>query len=266
MEQLWQGKPNMKFDGLRAFAMAGIMGLMSVNAQAADLSLGQYQTYTAPFNWTGWHADFIAGYAIDNKDVDYLYSGVPTNVIPLLPTGADLNGNGSSIGGALGYDGQFSGVVIGIEGDFSWMNVEGQDRSVVEGDPAIGLPTLNFKTDYQLDWLSTVRGRVGVPVNKNLLIYGTGGLAFGKVSTDTSVNVGNLGTLKGSSSDTKTGWTAGGGAELAVAGNFTLKAEALYFDLGDVSYSAVNRLTTGSVNTQKDLNGVVVRGGVGYHF
>ena len=104
------------------------------------------------------------------------------------------------------------------------------------------------------------------PISSVVMSSGTGGVAFGKVSMDTTVDVGSFGSLKGSTDDTKTGWTAGGGAELAVANNFTLKAEALYFDLGDVSYSAGNPMTPSSVNTHKDINGVVVRGGVGYHF
>lgn len=247
---------------LRGVIAAAAMGLMGASAQAADLGSQPYEPPAAAFDWSGLHADFIAGFAIDNNDANYSYSGIPSNVLPLLPTGADLNGNGGSVGGALGYDAQFSGIVVGVEGDFSWMNVDDQGRSVVQDT---GLPTLKFKTDYQLDWLSTVRGRVGVPF-KRLLVYGTGGVAFGKVSMDTTVDVGSFGSLKGSTDDTKTGWTAGGGAELAVANNFTLKAEALYFDLGDVSYSAGNPMTPSSVNTHKDINGVVVRGGVGYHF
>ena len=38
-----------------------------------------------------------------------------------------------------------------------------------------------------------------------------------------------------SGSKTKVGWTAGAGVEYAVTQNFTVKAEYLYVDLGDVT-------------------------------
>ena len=66
--------------------------------------------------------------------------------------------------------------------------------------------------------------------------------------------------------DTKVGWTAGGGAELAIADHLSLTAEALYFDLGDVSLSATNPITTISVDAEKKLTGVIARGGIAYKF
>jgi outer membrane immunogenic protein len=72
--------------------------------------------------------------------------------------------------------------------------------------------------------------------------------------------------LAGSTDDTKVGWTVGGGAELAIADHFILKAEALYFDLGDVSVSATNPQTTISVDAEKKITGVIARGGIDYRF
>jgi len=44
-----------------------------------------------------------------------------------------------------------------------------------------------------------------------------------------------------------------GGAELAVADHLTLKAEALYFDLGDISLNAANPQTSISVDVEKKI-------------
>src|SRR5262249_14291373 len=115
------------------------------------------------------------------------------------------------------------------------------------------------------DWLSTIRGRVGVPFDR-VLVYGTGGLAFGEVTTDSTVKVGNQGTLVGSTQEIKTGWTVGGGAEFAVTDHVTIRGEALYFDLGNVSHSAANPGNTGSLNVDKRVTGVLARGGIGFKF
>ena len=84
-----------------------------------------------------------------------------------------------------------------------------------------------------------MRGRIGLPFD-GLLIYGTGGLAFANVSMNTTVTVGEppLGALGGASEETKVGWTLGGGSEYAVTDHVTIKAEALYFDLGSVALNA----------------------------
>ena len=85
-----------------------------------------------------------------------------------------------------------------------------------------------------MDWTSTVRGRIGIPFD-HFLIYGTGGVALADVSMNQAVTVGNFGQFAGSADKTKTGWTLGGGAEYALCNNITVKAEALWFDLGSIS-------------------------------
>ena len=116
-----------------------------------------------------------------------------------------------------------------------------------------------------MEWLSTIRGRIGFPFD-HVLVYGTGGLALADASMRTSVIIQSEGSLVGSTDDTKVGWTAGGGAELAVADHLTLKAEALYFDLGDLSLNATNPQTTISAGVEKKITGVIARGGIGYKF
>ena len=72
-----------------------------------------------------------------------------------------------------------------------------------------------------------------------LLLYGTGGLAYGRV--DASANLlqhfdeGSPSQFPASISKTKVGWTAGAGAEWMFARNWSAKLEYLYIDLGDES-------------------------------
>ena len=128
-----------------------------------------------------------------------------------------------------------------------------------------GRPQLTFATNYQMDWISTVRGRIGIPFD-HFLIYGTGGLAFADVSMNQTVIVGTDGQLAGSTDKTKAGWTLGGGAEYALCHNITLKAEALWLDLGNVSLRATNPNFDGALDVDQKVEGVIARAGVGYKF
>jgi outer membrane immunogenic protein len=72
-------------------------------------------------------------------------------------------------------------------------------------------------------WLGTVRGRLGYAIDR-FMPYVTGGLAVGDIKN----NISGI----GSASDTKAGWTVGGGLEYAFNGPWSAKVEYLYVDLG----------------------------------
>jgi outer membrane immunogenic protein len=145
----------------------------------------------------------------------------------------------------------------------------------------------------EVDYLGTVRGRVGFLWTPAVLVYGTGGLAYGGVKANTSIAQSNndcvafpgtcIATNAGTSggiSQTKTGWTAGGGIEWLVDPRWSFKAEYLYYDLGSVTYSNGQLVTTNPtcgaacgagpaiVNSQSTakFNGNIVRVGLSYHF
>ena len=91
-----------------------------------------------------------------------------------------------------------------------------------------------------MNWLSTVRGRLGVAMDR-WLIYGTGGVAFsdGEYRNHDFCNTlprcgGGLLDAKG---DMDTGWTVGGGAEFAWMANWTAKAEYLFVRFDGEKYS-----------------------------
>ena len=62
--------------------------------------------------------------------------------------------------------------------------------------------------------------------------YVTGGAAFGDIKT----SVGGL-----DNRETRTGWTAGGGLEAAIAGPWTAKIEYLHVDLGNAATAVPRR-------------------------
>ena len=118
----------------------------------------------------------------------------------------------------------------------------------------------------KLEWFGTVRGRLGIAFDR-VLIYGTGGLAYGHVKVDqNSVSVGGGPFLfPSSASVTKTGWTAGGGIECAFAGKWSTKIEGLYYDLGWIS-SAGSAANGFMVGKNFDVRGGIVRAGLNYRF
>ena len=90
-----------------------------------------------------------------------------------------------------------------------------------------------------LDWIGTVRGRIGYTWDR-WLTYFTGGFAYGRVSY--GANFFNFtDQFPASFRDTKTGWTVGGGLEYALAGswgNWTMRGEYLYISLNSASATA----------------------------
>ncbi len=141
-----------------------------------------------------------------------------------------------------------------------------------------------------LNYLGTVRGRIGWSVIPTLLVYGTGGFAYGGVTLNTLTAViptspyfpspasfftgPGLGGVN--LSTVQTGWTAGGGLEWMFLPNWSAKAEYLYYDLGSLSgtfmMASNNKdtllpgLATFGGQVRARLNGNLARAGVNYHF
>jgi outer membrane immunogenic protein len=145
-------------------------------------------------------------------------------------------------------------------------------------DAESGLPNPNsvLSSEQNLSWFGTVRGRMGVTVTPELLLYGTGGLAYGHVdaSANSSASVPGIQfqlQAPASASRTKVGWTAGAGAEWMFARNWSAKLEYLYIDLG--SDSAIAGATLNQVLVPPNAVGYtwrtrenIARVGVNYHF
>jgi outer membrane immunogenic protein len=93
-----------------------------------------------------------------------------------------------------------------------------------------------------MDWFGTLRGRLGFAVHNHLLLYGTGGLAYARTDHNffedcvSCQNNQDLGPISVSHTNTKAGWTVGGGGEFIHDERWLVRAEALYVDLGSETY------------------------------
>jgi outer membrane immunogenic protein len=135
----------------------------------------------------------------------------------------DLTASDSSVtvGGQLGYNLQCGTTIVGIETDFNYVNFE---TSTAWPDPVF--------LKNEVNWFGTVRGRLGMAIQPNAMLYVTGGLAYAGV-TETLNSP--FPSFHQSDDATKVGWTLGGGLELAHYGRWLIRTEALYVDLGSES-------------------------------
>jgi hypothetical protein len=89
------------------------------------------------------------------------------------------NMTGGLGGGQLGFNYQVANWVFGIEGDYSWADIKGDESSV---SPLITTHTIS---NSKLTWLATATGRVGYAWN-NWLPYVKGGAAWTHNDANTS--------------------------------------------------------------------------------
>jgi outer membrane immunogenic protein len=306
-------------------SVATLATVSAFSAFAADLPSRKAAPVYAPPPpmWTGFYAGLNAGYNFGtNNNSGAALSGL--GGATAYEAGKQLNNNTGYIaglamsglsnmtqsgfigGGQVGYNYQYgTNLVIGIEADIQGAGIRGSGRTA---GAAIG-PA--FKSDYTyypqssgsttvnagVDWLGTVRGRIGYLVTPTMLLYGTGGLAYGGVHANVSsyANMTHIYLSKGTTRDdaysfrqtfagnsnqsqTLVGWTAGGGVEWMFMPNLSLKAEALYWNLGNMNVqtyalapdtiSRYNVATAAAAlgATRVNYQGVAARAGINYHF
>ena len=162
---------------------------------------------------------------------------------------------GPYLGGNLGYGWgsvdnnptKPSGFAGGIQAGYNWQS--GPWVFGAEGDiQASGAEQTFAPWKFSNPWFGTLRGRVGYALG-NVMFYGTGGLAFGELRAT---------TFGVSESHTNAGWTAGVGAEMGFAPNWSAKVEYLYVDLANSNF-----VITGASNGYRFG---LIRAGVNYHF
>lgn len=282
-------------------------------AMAADLPSRKAPVVTAPPPmWTGFYAGLNAGGTWANSNAQTLGVGlVATNdaqfwTAPIFnnadaysraasaSNGLNSGSNGGFIGGGqIGYNWQFTGSFVGgFEADIQGTTSQSDPRTIVTVVPTpfrdswVGVKS----GGRSLDYIGTVRGRLGWLAMPSLLLYGTGGLAYGGVTLNAASAVINTryspdiitnGFGVVNYSNTQIGWTAGGGGEWMFAPDWSAKVEYLYYDLGSVTQnfsmsSVANGPFTGVVISNEfavyggqasaRLNGNIVRAGVNYHF
>ena len=241
--------------------------------------------------WTGFYAGLNAGYNWGTNTDAYTQNwGTPIRrpvagqmqtIVPSAPISMDgiaSNAQDGFMGGAqIGYNYQWSNsILLGVEADIQGSNTRGASRTSGAVTHALTGVTIVGSTGIQggVDYLGTVRGRIGYLWNPTLLLYGTGGFAYGGAFANVAQVAGagdnSLWFGGGQRSQLLTGWTAGGGVEWMFMPNWSLKAEALYWDLGrmNIETATFNPTIGGNSWGRSSVNysGVTARAGINYHF
>jgi outer membrane immunogenic protein len=189
-------------------------------AAAADMPLKAPRMVQPAWSWAGC---YLGGHG---AVVSYRsgLSGIDTDF------GDGVGGSQSQTtgggGGQIGCNWQDQNLVYGIEGDATFF----RSRTDI-----VGFEDDDYNYHTQVDWIATVRGRVGITAGTNgaTLLYATGGLAFGGVKSGISFD----GSSPNQNSHTQVGWTGGVGVERMILPHWTVKAEVLYVDLGSTNYN-----------------------------
>jgi outer membrane immunogenic protein len=221
-----------------AIAIAAI-ALIGTSAFAADLNKPVYKAPPPPplapvYNWTGWYVGGnVGGHWGTDKITTTTQSGGGFTVAGAAAVDAasptSLHPDGVIGGVQAGYNWQVNTYLLGLEADADWLG--GTASRTLTGIPVVA--TGDFMTNSsKATFLATVRPRIGVVFDR-ALFYATGGLAVGTVKTS-DLFAGFGGTVFKTTSDTntRTGWTVGGGLEYAFVNNWSAKVEYLFVDLG----------------------------------
>jgi len=224
-------------------AAAAVSVLFIGAASAADLPARTYTKAPPPvpvavYNWTGFYigadvgGDWIRGNAFTSFD----QSNTSPTGFSAFNQSRRLTSSGVIGGGYAGYNWQASNWVFGIEADISALGNSNTTATAPNlAFPSGALLAGGFVFSRSQDWLSTVRGRVGVLAVPNVLLYVAGGAAFAENHYAASYTESGGGVWRTDFRKTQTGYTVGGGAEWMASSNWILRAEYLYVSLPGTS-------------------------------
>lgn len=221
---------------LLAIAAAALASTPALAADLAPMAPEYYKAppvVMAPQTWTGFYFGGDVGGAWSHTDGSW--AGLPSAAaFGAYPTGGDLNGSGFLAGGHVGYNYQFApSWVLGVEGDWTWTRAGGSNsQNWTAYGTGLPIPGSATTMDATVDWLASIRGRLGYLVTPNVLAYVTGGAAWGNVHYSASAANPATGYLATTAfNNTSDGFVVGGGLEWAMTSHWSLRGEYLYYRL-----------------------------------
>jgi outer membrane immunogenic protein len=225
-----------------------------------------------PGKWTGWYIGGNLGYGWGRANTSFTPLPSATQFVNLAPTTLSPDPRGIVGGGQFGYLYQKTPFVYGFEFGISASNMNGTvtQTPIIQNSGATFNGSLTAHQDT--DWFGTLRSRLGVlpTADRRLMLYVTGGYAFGRVNYSANSDFRPQGTIQypAAFSKNRNGWTVGGGVEVAVSPHVSVAGEYLYYDLGTQSFTA-NPVPTNppfQVTYTWQTKAQIVTGRVNFHF
>lgn len=205
---------------------------LPADGHAADLPL-KAPALKAVYDWTGFYIGAHAGYSRGSSNF-------------ALNDGTANSGSGifsGMIGGVqAGYNYRLnSGLLLGVEGDFSFPNY------ITSNSIVSSLATPANAVAQQWDYTASLRGRVGY-ASGPWLVYATGGFAWMGERYFDAPAVGDSQKVL----NTRPGWIAGAGIEYGFAPHWSARLEYLYsrFDGANIGFSSGAQYSSSSLDMQ----------------
>jgi outer membrane immunogenic protein len=295
------------------FIVAGILTAFNSAALAGDTRSGE-----AGADWGGYHIGILIGGARNNAGhgLDSTSLGGTLNDAEASDPGflgynfseasaATLAGSAqahstSFLGGlAFGNNYQQGQAVYGWEAD--WIELRASNSSAYSKNATVTYDytfppgeTDNVSSDVaiksKLNWLSTIRARVGILAYQDLMLFVTGGPAISKVSLSANMKQNWENGLFGepvwfspynssiAGDELKVGYTIGGGVEYKFSSEWSVRGDILYYDLGTAKLEGapfvvnadypfdppLHRDVIASRSLRAHLDGVLFRVGISY--
>jgi outer membrane immunogenic protein len=235
---------------------------MIASAQAANLSTTSLKetAYTPPpYSWAGFYIGVNGGDAWNSGGVSVLATECKDGWLEANGHG-DLGGGFG--GGQIGFNIQRDRLVFGLEADAQGAGVSGSSRA--EPDRlGWGFGT----SSTQLDWFATIRGRLGLAVYENWLVYLTGGVAFGGIQDNLNQSFDSGRHISGvSRDDVYAGYVLGAGLEYGFSPAWSVKLEYQFMDLGFTrlkQWDSSCHCDSSEFDSGHSFN--TVRAGINYH-
>lgn len=291
---------------------------LSGSSSAADLSSRKVSENTSLPSWTGFYVGMNSGAMLGNGSVDFSShpyyarqgavvgntandSTYASTVALTSSSTLPINNYGSFIGGVqLGYNWRIvDRAIFSLETDAQ--GIAGSSSNTVTRMPVAIVPNANdnavalsfLNASRSLDFLGTVRGRLGYLIFPSILTYATAGFSYGYANLNASSYQAVIRTPTTNPSNPRVqlnygsapfngitvGWVAGAGFEWMVFKNWSLKTEYLYYDVGapNVNSGSTSRiilqdqgqntlLWSNMSRAQSDFYGHIIRVGVNYNF
>jgi outer membrane immunogenic protein len=227
---------------LVGFAVAASALALATAASAADMPVPAAPAYYPPvyrpviYDWTGFYGGgHVGGGLLEDKVTT-------TTTTALQPAGVVTNVSPFSViaGGQIGVNYQIQQIVLGAEGTFTWSNISG--TQVTTSQPPVSLPSFSETSTSTPRWYATATGKLGFAAN-DFLFYAKGGAAWMSVNYTQAATIGSGNVSSQTISDTRIGFTVGGGVEYGITENLSGRVEYDYLNFGTKTY------TFGNLNT-----------------
>jgi outer membrane immunogenic protein len=233
---------------LTAALIPSLAGAADMPVKALPLAVAPAPTWTGPYvgadvggSW------FDPRFSTDVPSIPIVNKKPPPPCMKWCYSPDPLFGFGSSDGAIVGgvhagYDYQFLPTwVVGVEGDF-----DGTSAKATGTVSTLTLPGSFASSSESIDWLASLRARLGYLVTPTIMLYGTGGLAWADVNYSATAQITSSAVANSSFDSIRSGWVAGAGAEWLIMPHLTIRGEYLYYDInsGASASAAASPLVT----------------------